>query len=183
MHTVLEFETRYRTGKDPEDYVLLAPRGEGMERTQTWHRVKTLVPDLDPEPVKANAPSYVAQKMRWDVVGPAYEAWKSGNELPEDGTALAAWGGVTAEQVKVLRRLGIKTVEAVRDIDDKSLSTLNWPDARKLPELAKSFLESTSSAEKDRELSEMRERMAAMEEMLESATKPKRGRPPKDEAA
>jgi hypothetical protein len=58
-------------------------------------------------------------------------------------------------------------LEEVRDIDDQSLSVLNWPNARKLPEMAAAYLSGQDGAAKDAELAEMRERMRAMEDMLE----------------
>lgn len=179
MHAIVKFETRYPVGKDPQDWVLLAPRGEGYERTQTWHRVKSIMP---PEGGSDRGDDHIkTQQARWETIQAAYEAWKSGNELPTDGTPLEAWGGVNKGQIETLKRMGIRTIEGLRDINDKAIAQLNWPDARRMPKLAGAFLESADVAEKDRELADMRERMQVMEEMLADATEPpkKRGRPPK----
>jgi len=66
-----------------------------------------------------------------------------------------------------------------------AFSRLPFPNARQLPKLAADFLASVGEAEKDRELAEMRERMAAMEEMLAEAGAVKRGpgRPRKEPEA
>jgi len=121
---------------------------------------------------------------RWDVVGPAYEAWRNGQEIPETGTPIDAWGGVTSDQAKALKAMGIKTVEAVRDMGDAAMRELRMPNARQLPRMAASWLETSDAAAKDAENAELKERIAAMEEMLterQDAQKPKRGRPKKTE--
>ena len=51
------------------------------------------------------------------------------------------------------------------------------------PKLAGDFLSGRDAADKDRQIAEMQERMAAMEEMLEASQKRGPGRPRKDEAA
>lgn len=185
MSTVpVDFKTVYPVGKEPFDMVLIAPRGDAFEKQQTWHRVKSLMPPEDASETRQSAESYQAMKGRWDIIKPAYEAWKSGNEVPDDGTPLEAWGGVTKEQVELFRKIGIRTVEHVRDMDDATIAKFPFPNARKLPSLAAEYLKGSDMAAKDAELDAMRERMAAMEEMLEQASQPKkRGRPPKSEAA
>ena len=67
---------------------------------------------------------------------------------------------------------------------EREVAALPFPNARKLPGLAKAYIENQSSSEKDRMIAEMQERMAAMEELLlaRSEEKPRRGRPPKVEA-
>lgn len=177
---VVEFKTDYLAGK-AVDMVLLAPVGESFERTKTWHRIKDLTPPENPN----DSLTHKAMIARWSVIGPKYEAWKSGLEIPEDGTPLEAWSGVSPQQVKHLRGVGIKTVEALADMSKDFIGKMPWPDAKKLPELAAKFLDSKSAVEKDRELAEMRERVAAMEEMLAEATKPARGpgRPKKEAEA
>lgn len=172
---VVEFKTDYESGK-AVDKVLLAPIGESFERTKTWHRISNLMPPDKP----SDSLTYKAMKARWDVIGPKYDAWRQGAEIPEDGTPLEAWSGVSPQQVKHLKGAGIKTVEELAEASPDFIAKMPWPEARKAPELAKKFLESKSAVEKDRELQEMRDRVAAMEEMLAEAT-PKRGRPRKQE--
>jgi len=127
---------------------------------------------------------------KWSVIEPRYNAWRQGNEVPETGTPLGVWGGVTQEQSDRLRSMGIRTVEDVVAMNDATCEKLGWASARKLPAMAKTFLESSDVAAKDAEIASMRERMAAMEAMLaetmNAEEKPKRGRPRKtenDEAA
>lgn len=184
MIAVVEFKTHYRAGKDPVDMVLVAPIGAAFEKTRTWHRVQKLNPHRVPEGKREND-SYKDMVAKWSVIGPAYDAWKEGSEIPDNGTPLEAWAGVTPEQVKFLKAMAIRTVEDVRDMGDRALEALRWPDARKLPKLAKEYLEGAGIAEKDAKIAEMEERMAAMqallEEQMKAEDKPKRGRPKKAE--
>lgn len=185
MISILEFRTDYSTGK-PVDMVLLAPKGEGHMKTQTWHRVSKLRPPKSNDPALTESASYLDMAAKWSVIGPAYEAWREGNALPESGTPLAVWPGVTSDMAKALVSMGLKTVEDVRDMGDGVISRLPFPNARKLPELAGKFLEGKDKAASDAENAELRERLAAMEELLNerlAADKPKRGRPKKEAEA
>ena len=181
MLSILEFKTLYAIGKEPVDMVLVAPKGEGHLKTQTWHRVSKLRPPANADESARDSLSYQDMAAKWSLIGPAYDAWKDGNELPESGTPLAAWSGVTAEMAQAMRSMGFKTVEDVRDMGDGAVSKLPFPNARKLPELAAKWLEGTDSAVKDAENAELKERLAALEELLSERTqeKPKRGRPKK----
>lgn len=194
MLRVLDFKTEYRTaGRDPIDWVLLAPIGADFEKTQTWHRVAKLVPPADADDATRSSATYQDMEAKWSIIGPAYDAWKNGQELPEDGTPLEAWSGVTAEQAKFMKAMGVRTVEDVRDMGDATLEKLRFPNARKLPGLAKMWLEGEAVAEKDAQIAEMAEKMAAMEELLnermaadQQDDKPAKrgpGRPRKSEAA
>lgn len=58
----------------------------------------------------------------WDVVRPHYEAWKAGQDVPENGTPLAAWAGIRPEQIAVLRQFDIRTVEDLAVLSDSILS-------------------------------------------------------------
>lgn len=182
---VCGFKTEYANGK-AVDWVELAPSGEAFERTHTWHRIKDVTPKADVDETRAGSQTHLAALARWEVIRPKYEAFKAGNELPEDGMPLAAWAGVTPEMAAYLRRMGIHTVEGVRDMSESAVTKLPFPNARKLPGLAGDFLKSIGEAQKDAEIAEMRERMAVMEEMLAAQIEPEKrgpGRPRKAEAA
>jgi len=179
---IVQFKQEYLNGKQT-DMVLLAPSGEAHMKTQSWHRVSKLRPPETLDDSRRNSDTYVAMHARWSVIEPAYKAWQAGAEIPETGTPLAAWAGVTKEQADLLRGMAIRTVEDVRDMSESAFTKLPMPNARKLPQLAREFLEGADSAQKDKRIAEMEERMAAMTEMLEAqAEKPKRGRPQKQEA-
>lgn len=191
MISVLEFRTDYSTGK-AVDMVLIAPKGEGHMKTQTWRRVLKLKPPETNDPSVKESASYIDMAAKWSIIGPAYNAWKEGNTLPEDGTPLAVWPGVNQDMARALVSMGLRTVEDVRDMGDGAVSRLPFPNARKLPELAAKFLEGKDKAASDKENAELRERLAAMEELLnerlaedkpQSEDKPKRGRPKKEAEA
>lgn len=181
---VLGFKSEYRADREI-DWVEIAPAGEAFERTRTWHRIKDITPPANVDETRANSIGHKVLAARWAVVEPKYKAWKAGQDIPEDGTPLAAWAGVSPEQAAHLRHMGIKTVEGVRDMNEGAIARLPFPNARKLPQLAAEFLSSKGEAEKDRMIAEMQERMAIMEEMLAAQQPEKRGpgRPKKQEEA
>jgi hypothetical protein len=162
---IVGFAQKYDTGK-PVDYVTLAPGGEAFERTQTPIRVKELMPPENPPMSVQESDSYKAQKARWDVIGPAYDAWKNGAELPERGTPLAIWPGVTADQAALIRKMGLLSVEDVAATQPEVLAKLPWPNSRDLPKLAASFLAGKDKSDLAAKLAAAEERMAAMEQML-----------------
>ena len=179
---IVEFKEDYSNGKAVH-MVLLAPSGDAFTKTQTWFRVKSLQPKANMDDRTRSSESVVAMQARWETVQPAYEAWLNKTEIPETGTPLAAWSGVSPDQAALFKSQGITTVEAVRDMSESTFTKLPFPNARKMPALAGKFLEGEDASTKDARLAEMEERMAVMTEMLEAATapveKPRRGRPPK----
>lgn len=183
MIRVVQFETRYPANRDPVDWVLVAPMGESFTRTQTWHRVKKIKPPETQDDNILNSLSYKDMAAKWSIIGPAYEAWKEGNTIPDSGTPLEAWSGVSKEQVKILKALDVRTVEDVRDMGDATISKLRIPNARQLPKLAGDYLSGATEAEKDAKIAQMEEKMAAMEELLAESMKKKPGRPKKEPEA
>lgn len=181
MLRVLEFRSEYRVGKEPVDWVLIAPLGPDFEKTQTWKRVEKMRPPANADENTKESLTFKDMEAKWSIIGPAYAAFKEGSELPENGTPLEAWQGVTKEQAKFLKAQGVASVEDVAQLGDAALEKLNFPNARRLPELAKKWLDGASVAQKDAEIAEMKEQMAIMREMLEEKAqdKPRRGRPPK----
>lgn len=181
---VLDFRTEYKTGKEPRDWVKIAPTGEAFDRTQVWHQVEHLRPS---DKLRNGA---MADKMRkrWEIIEPAYEAWKRGEEVPENGTPLAAWPGVNQDQTKFLRAKGIVSVEQVAEMSDSTVESLPFPGRRELPRLAKAFLEAQKDADLAAKNADLQERLEAMEALLQETVaaqaEPKKrgpGRPRKTE--
>lgn len=166
MIRIVEFETRYPLGRDPIDWVKVAPMGEAFTKTQTWHRVQKLNPARFPAH-KQSGQSYEDAVAKWSVIGPAYDAWKSGNELPAEGTPLEVWAALTKAQVKMLKALDVRTIEDVRDIGDATLAQIRMPNARQLPKLANEFLSGADGAAKDERIDNLEEQLAAALELLE----------------
>jgi hypothetical protein len=151
--------------------------------------------DIDPD-----NPAYQLARMRWEIIGPAYKAWKAGQDIPVNGTPLAAWSGITPEQAEIVRSFGLRTVEEVAAATDGIVSKVQLPGMRDIRDNARLFIESADQnklaaqmAEKDREIASMRADMEELRQMLIEASKAaepelnadgseaprRRGRPPK----
>jgi len=165
----VSFKMDYDFGK-PEEMVLLAPTGESHQRQQTWWRIKDLRPPEENSLTRKSreGDSYKIMRARWSAIEPAYNAWKSGSEVPTDGTALGQWAGVSGDQADHLKKMGIRTVEGIAELSPDHAARLPFPDARKLPTLAKAFLKSRGLATRDREIADLQAKLTAMEEMMAS---------------
>lgn len=177
MIRIWKFETRYK-GDRGEDWVLISPTGEAGNRTQTWHMVKTIRP---PEEIGDDEGlSMKAMRAKWEVIGPAYAAWKEGNEIPENGTPLVAWPALDAGKVEALKRAGIRTVEEVRSMNEATMKALPFPEARKLPKLAGQWLDGQGEARMAETIEQQKEQLDAMAQMIAdlqaAQEKPKRGK-------
>ena len=172
------FETRYEldknTGKKdkPVDYVTYSPRfgADKSVITEAVHRMKP-----DPERVKGTAHSrdmklaFLAN--RWEMFDRSYEAFKKGNEIPDDGTPLGVWPGITSQQAEGLRKMGIRTVEEVRDMPDGQMGRIPFPGIRDLKKQAGVYLESADRNAASGQLTELKSQNQAMSERLEEAMK------------
>jgi hypothetical protein len=191
---------RFRTVYSPDpadptkmkesDWVDISPLG-GAQYNVTPHRIK----DLQPIPMgdkKSNNPTVQMARARWEYIKPRYEAWKQGQTAPVEGTPLAAWNGVTAHQVEVLKMNGVYTVEEVAKLTDTHKERFKLPGLHTIIENAKRFLTSLDKSavakeleKKDAEIAELKLRMddlAAMMKATPVAEVPAKrgpGRPPK----
>lgn len=128
----------------------------------------------------------------WQVIKPAYERWKAGQESPVDGTPLAAWPGATPQLVKALTPANIRSVEDLAQMEDSAISKLAIQNLRRLRQDARAFIEAQkSTAAVSGEVVKLRnenealkarvdELIQAVEALAEDTPeKPRRGRPPK----
>jgi hypothetical protein len=69
----------------------------------------------------------------------AYDEWKSGHDLPREGTAVLTWQPISPEQNARLRALGYTTVEDLASVPDTSLGQIGL-DGRNLRDLARAWL-------------------------------------------
>lgn len=113
---------------------------------------------------------------KWNSIKAAYEAWKQGSEIPEEGTPIGAWPGCTQAQAEILRANGIRSVEEVANLTETLLNRIKLPNPRALKDQAVRFLEarSTSSVEaaikqRDEEIALLR---AQMEDLMSLVAKP-----------
>ncbi len=163
---VVDFKTEYRANRDPVDWVLLAPRGAAYTSTRTWMRMKDVTPPTNVDSNLAESETYQAMIARWLLIEPAYAAWKEGQDIPESGTPLESWSGVSPAQVAFLKGMAIRTVEDVAAMNEQSITACRWPNARRLPEMAQDYLSGADVTALQESLAEKDERIAAMEEML-----------------
>lgn len=187
---VLEFQTDY-SGAVPRDMVLYAP-ADNVKDKQNWAYVERLRPK---PPKKGRDPGAKQFHMEavWSFIGPKYEAWKAGMEMPETGTPLAAWAGVTRGQADELRRVEIKTVEDLAETTDTGLEKIRLPGMRRLRDAAKEYIAGRAAADVAKTLAEAKEErdaaMALLEEMraemaeMRAAKKPGRKPAQTEEAA
>lgn len=99
-------------------------------------------------------PAVVLAHERWAAIEPAYKAWKSGQEMPLDGTPLAAFNAISAEQAELFRSRGIKTVEALASMTESSMAQIQVPNLRSLIQQAKNFLDASEQSRLAGKLSE-----------------------------
>lgn len=144
--------------------------------------------ELEPDPLADPENEVTAITLAlWDVIEPAYRAWKMGQAVPEIGTPLAAWPGLGAEQADVLRSFGIRTVEELRNATEAVLTRIPLPAIRALQKDAAIFLDALDSnaivnqlAEKDSQLKLQQEQIdqlkQAVADLMAADEKPKGGR-------
>ena len=184
---VLGFETKYSNGKE-FDWVLYAP-AHNIKDCQTWERVDRLTPPDSELERDTRGTKMFHMKAVWSFIGPKYDAWKSGKEIPEDGTPLSAWAGVDAGQVAEFNKQSIKTVEDVATLSDAAMDRVALPRLRNIRDQAKKYVSSQGATELAQEVADTKEQLAAammlLEEMKTSmaAEKTKRPRRTKEEMA
>ncbi len=169
--------------------VMYAPVGKAdrLCLTETVSRLGKL------QPLESDNPAVLMAHERWNIIKPAYDAWKNGQNLPERGTPLAAWPGITSDQVEVLKMMGILSVEEYAEASDSIISAVPFPSARELRTAAKAFLAASDKMAVTTELKAKDEQIAALQADIEelkaallsdAGDAPKRrGRPPKSEEA
>lgn len=109
----------------------------------------------------------------WAAIGPAYDAWKSGQEAPAHGTPLGAWPGVNETQAEAIRAIGLRTVEDVAAMTDTIMARIRLPNARSIRDLAQRFITAKDDraveqalADKDREIADLRAKMDQLADMV-----------------
>jgi hypothetical protein len=107
--------------------------GDRMGST-TISRVQHLMPRTGFKGKKYEA------SIEWLAIQPAYERWKANEEIPENGTPLAAWPGADRALVDALKKLNILSVEDFVGAADHAFSAIPIPDLRKRRKMAESFL-------------------------------------------
>jgi hypothetical protein len=165
-------------------WVKYGPLG-GMSSTINEERIRHI--EITPEMLDQEPSDKLENlKLKWAAIEPEYLAWKSGNQVPVNGTPLGAWAGVTAEKAEVLRRVGIRTVEDVAYLAESQMEKIQLPNMRVMRREALLFIENRGAAdsaarevERDKEIAnqsmqiaDLNEKLQAAMELLEKATNP-----------
>lgn len=166
---VIKFWTKYKPdgqgGFKGIDMVEYCAVGKANMAT-TVATVSSLGKLLPMEPGDENMAVMMAH-ARWNSIKPQYEAWKEGRETPVDGTALAAWPGITSDQADFLRNMGIRTVEEIAEASDSIITKIPFPGARELRNSAQAFLKSADKAKVAGEITELQSQNQTLKDQLE----------------
>lgn len=189
---IVKFWTEYQrkaSGLVPIDKVEYCAIGMAG-KTTTVARIadlKRIREAPDPDDVASNM-----ARGRWEFIEKHYSAWKAGQAVPEHGTPLAAWPGITAEQADIFRTAGLRAVEDIASATDSVINRIQLPGVREIQATAKRFLEAQDSnktvialEEKDKQIGALTEQLEELRQMFlaqqgadDDAPK-RRGRPPK----
>lgn len=141
--------------------------------------------------VEKDAEEWLAQIKRQAIEGRYDPQWVArfelqfseftkGNELPRSGTPIRTWSGPNREQIVRLQAIGITTIEDLAAVPDSGLQNIGL-DGRYLRDLAKNYLDEAkgvglmskkvadleeSNRQKDEQLRQQGERIAALEAAL-----------------
>lgn len=178
---VIEFKTRMNKAGKPVDWVRYG-NAESLQVSSTWARVQDLIP---PEDFGDDRDKQGLRMMHmnavWSQIEPRYRAWKQGKQMPETGTPLAAWPGLSEAEVEAFNRAGIRSVEEVAEMSDGMIGKVHLPNAREHRAQARTFLEMADKASANARIAELEAKLA---ELAAAQEGPKRGpgRPKKTEA-
>lgn len=168
---IIRFWAEVRPGRNPIHMVELASptaiSPQGVRTHSTNHRVKDLRP-VEDNAAWGNLPSDTQMliRARWDIIGPAYEAWKSGQEMPLTGTPLAAWSTISGPQAEALRMAGFRSIEQVAEAHESQLMAIRLPNAAVLRDAARQWLGSQDAAAKEQRIADLEAKLAAMADMM-----------------
>lgn len=166
----LKFWTRYKQSPDDpakieeEDWVEWVKKGEAGASGTTSEAIKRLAP-------RANPPRPAA--VEWIVIGPAYEKWKKGEEIPVTGTPLYAWPGIPREMVDALKQYHVHSIEDLADMPDHQAAKIPLPRLREYRTRAKAYKEASGATDisdklavRDRRIQELAEQNKELAEQL-----------------
>lgn len=147
-----------------EDWVTYCPTGK-QQWVVTSSPIKRLMKVTDANPEN---PAYAAAYARWKAIEPAYNAWKKGQELPEEGTPLAAFNLLRREDQDALRAGGVRTVEELSSMTDGQRDSFRIPRMRELIKQAQVFLAAEDRNKAQLEIQARDTRIEALEAEMKS---------------
>jgi hypothetical protein len=96
-----------------------------------------------------------------------FKLWKEGHELPRNGTPIATWQMISAEQNSRLRAMGITVVEDLAAVPDSGLAEYGL-DARYMRDLARAWIaEGQQKGINAQELAQAQLTLRAQQEKIE----------------
>lgn len=125
------------------DMVAYGPIG-ARDRTVTIERVSRLAL-VDTKTDPSVNPAVAMARGRWEFIKPRYDAWKDGQEVPQNGSPLSMWTQLGREQVETLQSHGVKTIEDLAALTDGHIQRIQITGLRSLIEGAKRFLAAADS--------------------------------------
>lgn len=188
----LQFWTDYEPDRDNPgemravDWVKWAKRGDLTTAAvvEKVARVKQPLKSIGDDGVMEPNPVWVA-------IEAAYEAWKRGQEVPDDGTPLDAWSALSKAQAKAFKDAGFAAVEHIAAIEDAQIGKVRLPDVRRLRDLARAYVSHRANAapveaalaaqrgEIDELKAQLAEATAALQRLADEPEKRGPGRPRK----
>ena len=147
-----------------DDWVAYASIGSNDEVRAPIRDLNRLQEDL----TGGQNPAYALAKARWDYIRPPYEAWKKGEEAPETGTPLSAANFLRKEDVAIIKRNGIRSIEEFAALPDHIIDKIQIPRPRELIKQAKAWLEAQDVNKAAAELAARDEKIAALERRLQA---------------
>lgn len=167
------FWTDYRP--DPEnkgkmkgvDMVNIGPMVGGLNPPVTPMRIADLRRVMPMKGMANENPTILMSNAIWDYIRPAYEKFKAGEEIPVDGTPLAAWNRLSQKQADILRAHGFYTVEQIRGMTDANMEKFPIPRPRELKQQAEMFLASADQAHFSALMAEKEQTITAQGEQIE----------------
>lgn len=135
---VIGFETDFRTRKEngverqePADKVILGKFGDPQYRQEEWIS-------------RLSGPRCDSPRIWHELVKPAYEAWKRGEEMVHQGTPLSILGFISPRTIQAYRLANVHTVEQLAMISDTDLPRLGLS-GRNHRDLAAKHMETANS--------------------------------------
>jgi hypothetical protein len=148
------------------DYVKYGPP-HLMDRQVTIARVERILKARKPNESSKN----ISEWQSWhraEYIRPLYEAWKKGEELPDDGLPLAALNFLRKEDVDNLKSRGVRSVQELATLPDSVMERISVPGLREKRMQAKRFLEAQDINKTAAEMAARDNKIAELERMIKS---------------
>lgn len=141
--------------------------GVGMAQSRTTIATVSSLSRVRPFEMGSEDVAAAMANERWTLIKGAYDAWKKGEEIPDRGTPLGAWPGITQEQAALIRQAGLRSVEEMAEANDTILKSIKLPNTLGLKENAKRYLASFDKQATAMKIEAAEKRSEGLEQQLE----------------